>query len=675
MVDCGIFSGKRLRTLLVALALLPAFCFPAQAFQSVLLAWNPDTDPATLGYTLSYGTNSGDYENQIDVGTNTSILVSGLVEGQTNYFVVAAYGAQDVQGIPSSPISYIVPSAGSLQVKLNAAGAQWSVDNGASQNSGAIVSGLSAGPHSVTFSTVSGWITPASQTISIAGNQTNSIFGTYVAVPQTGSLQVTLNVAGAQWAVDKGVLQTSGAVVSGLSVGSHTVTFSAATGWVTPASLTVSVADNQTNSLTANYVAVSQTGSLQVTIAPAQASSAGAQWAVDNGAFQSSGASVTGLSPGAHTVTFSAVNGWTTPASQQITVTSNQTATATGTYVARSLSAAMGGTYNGLFFPADAVTETTSGMLNGLIVKTNGRYSGKILLRGSSLPISGTFDDSGHASEVIARGPRLGGALTLDMTLTWNNSLVGIVGTVSGTNGGPWVANLLADPAATSAQSYQYTLLFPPTTNSLLETPPGFGYATITNHDGKATVAGALADAASFSQHVPVSADGSLPLYVAFGTNELLLGWVTNLYSETPGGAIAWIKGGSVKSVNYKRGFTNLVAVMGSVWTNPAPKQAAIDLANAPLTFFGGGLTEPLDYMVSVATNNTVEESGASSTTSLTGTIERKTGLVQIAFGNGDGKATQRAYGAVLQDSQIAGGYFMTQTNGGAFELRSGLSE
>jgi hypothetical protein len=184
-----------------------------------------------------------------------------------------------------------------------------------------------------------------------------------------------------------------------------------------------------------------------------------------------------------------------------------------------------------------------------------------------------------------------------------------------------------------------------------------------------------LADANSFSQYVPVSADGSLPLYVAFGTNELLLGWVTNLYSQTPGGEIAWIKGGSLKSVNYKQGFTNLVAAVGSVWTNPAAKHAAIDLSNAPLTFFDRGLTEPLNYLVSVTKDNTIQESGNAPTSSLTGIINPKTGLLQLTFGNEDGKTTERAYEAVLQNSQIAGGYFMTQTNGGAFELRPVLSE
>jgi len=538
-------------------------------------------------------------------------------------------------------------------VTLNPAVTQWAVDHGTLQNSGATVSGLSAGLHTITFTPLNGWTTPASQVISVAANRTTSVSAMYVAIIPIGSLQVTLNPAVTQWAVDHGTLQNSGATVSGLSAGLHTITFTALNGWTTPASQVISVAANQTTSVTAMYAAIAPTGSLQVTLSPAVT-----QWEVDHGTLQNSGATLSGLSVGLHTITFSALNGWTTPASQTVYIVGSRTnsiaanylvipqpgsvqgtATSPGAQLAtdkgglrnrdeiasgpsasvRSRTAPagempsiaanqrntitvadaavvqMGGTYNGLFYAADAVTEATSGMLNGLIVKTNGTYSGKILIGGGGFAISGSFDVTGHASVAIARATSLGGELTLDMTLTRNGALTGIVGTVSGTNGGPWVANLFADPAAASSHSYQYTLLFPPATTAPDGSPPGFGYATITNYDGTATLAGALADGATFSQHVPVSADGSLPLYVAFGDNELLLGWVTNLYSQTPGGEIVWIKGASLKSVNYKQGFTNIISVMGSVWSDPAPEHAAGDLNNAPLTLVESGGAEPLN--------------------------------------------------------------------------------
>ena len=73
-------------------------------------------------------------------------------------------------------------------------------------------------------------------------------------------------------------------------------------------------------------------GSLQVTILPAAAVTAGAKWKVDNGTFQNSGATVVGLAPGNHTVSFSPVAGYQTPANQSVVISHNQTTQATGIY-------------------------------------------------------------------------------------------------------------------------------------------------------------------------------------------------------------------------------------------------------------------------------------------------------------------------------------------------------
>ena len=69
-----------------------------------------------------------------------------------------------------------------------------------------------------------------------------------------------------------------------------------------------------------------------MTIDPQGAITAGATWEVDGGTPQSSGATVSGLSVGNHTVSFSTISGWTTPANQSISVSANLTATGTGVY-------------------------------------------------------------------------------------------------------------------------------------------------------------------------------------------------------------------------------------------------------------------------------------------------------------------------------------------------------
>jgi hypothetical protein len=78
--------------------------------------------------------------------------------------------------------------------------------------------------------------------------------------------------------------------------------------------------------------AAPETGSLQVTLSPAAAVGAGAQWKVDGSAFQNSGSTFSGLSTGSHTVSFKSVSGYNTPANQLVGINTNQTTTSTGVY-------------------------------------------------------------------------------------------------------------------------------------------------------------------------------------------------------------------------------------------------------------------------------------------------------------------------------------------------------
>lgn len=74
-----------------------------------------------------------------------------------------------------------------------------------------------------------------------------------------------------------------------------------------------------------------ETGSLKVAISPQDAIDAGSQWKVDGGAWQSSGVTVSDLSVGSHTVSFSSVSGWNKPSDKSVSITKDQTASLTGT--------------------------------------------------------------------------------------------------------------------------------------------------------------------------------------------------------------------------------------------------------------------------------------------------------------------------------------------------------
>jgi len=159
-------------------------------------------------------------------------------------------------------------------------------------------------------------------------------FQVTVYVPR-GSLQATINPpqatnAGAQWQVDSGAWQNSGDTLRGLSVGNHTVTYKAVSGWITPANQTVSITTNTTTITNGTYA--SQTGSLQVTITPPNAVTAGAEWQVDGGAWQNGGTTISGLVEGSHSVGYKPVSGWDGPSNQIVTITANTTTVTNGSY-------------------------------------------------------------------------------------------------------------------------------------------------------------------------------------------------------------------------------------------------------------------------------------------------------------------------------------------------------
>jgi hypothetical protein len=235
-----------------------------------------------------------------------------------------------------------VAPTGSAQVAITppgapTAGATWQLDGGvALRTNGAIVSGLAPGFHTINFTTATGYTTPAPQTVVVTARQTNLAAANYaVAVANAGSLEVLLSpsgsvIAGAQWKVDSGAWQTNGGIVAGLSVGSHSLSFYAISGWTTPANQVVPITNAQTTLQVGTYVL--QTGSLLVTILPSNVVTSGAKWQVDGGPFQSGGFTLPGLLSGSHTISFNAVLGWVTPVNQTVIITNTLTTAAAATF-------------------------------------------------------------------------------------------------------------------------------------------------------------------------------------------------------------------------------------------------------------------------------------------------------------------------------------------------------
>ena len=281
--------------------------------------WSGTVTPSLSGYTFnrpsrSYGSLSASQSGQDYVATAPPVQISGNVHSSGGAPVAGVV----MSGLPGNPTT---DSSGnySAQVALG-----WS---------------------GIVTPTLAGYsFTPPSRNYSgVTANQGEQ---DYVATP-TGSLSVTIGpaaavTAGAEWEVDPGGTdnwQTNGATVSGLSAGSHTVHYKWLTGWTPPSDQNVTVvagATTHTNGQYTPYPPPGQTGSLQVTMTPPGAVSAGAEWEVDPGGtdnWQTNGATVTGLPAGIHTVHFKWIGTeWYTPPDESVMISAGATASTNGAY-------------------------------------------------------------------------------------------------------------------------------------------------------------------------------------------------------------------------------------------------------------------------------------------------------------------------------------------------------
>jgi len=329
--------------------------------------------------------------------------------------------------------------------------------------------------------------------------------------------------------------------------------------------------------------------------------------------------------------------------------------------------ASVKGTYDGLFMTTNGIAEETAGMLKGLTVGEKGAYTGELLIGGGNYAINGAFNFSGLASNHVTRATKKGGPLTAAMTLDLQASPPQITGTVFGTNNGtPWTANLAANRAMTNG-SADYTMVLAPTQIGLSNLPPGYGYVLIAKHAGVLSLNGALADGTLLSQTVPVVETGNAPIYESlYGNTGLVMGWI-DMTTGAPSGTLTWIKKPASSGL-FTNGFTNLVLAQGSTWTNLV-SHPAINLPAGQLNISGGNLLAPLSFIVGLNNKNDLTNSASTPTNSLLGTINPKTGLLTITFGDGEGAATTIGKGAVLQNTTNAAGFFLDKTNSGSIIL------
>ena len=135
----------------------------------------------------------------------------------------------------------------------------------------------------------------------------------------------------------------------------------------------------------------------------------------------------------------------------------------------------------------------------------------------------------------------------MQVALTLDTATPQITGTVSGSQ---FDRPLIADLASNVLPSAEYTILFSPSDDVSAVSPPGDGYALVTNHAGVVTLSGALADGTRYNQTVPVSRAGDIPVFASLYTRTPAptpaCCWAGSILQTSrpppPANALTWIK-------------------------------------------------------------------------------------------------------------------------------------
>ncbi len=100
----------------------------------VTLAWNASSGSDVSGYRIYYGTSSGNYTNNTNVGRYTSCTISSLDTNRTYYFAATAYNSSGQESAFSNQVSKYVPQD-STSTTSTTSGSAATLDNGGSGTS------------------------------------------------------------------------------------------------------------------------------------------------------------------------------------------------------------------------------------------------------------------------------------------------------------------------------------------------------------------------------------------------------------------------------------------------------------------------------------------------------------------------------------------------------------
>jgi len=234
-----------------------------------------------------------------------------------------------------------------VSVTTNNAGAAFNLtgpEAGSGSGTAQTWTGVLVGTHTLTFNSVDGFITPASQTKTLALDGTISFSGEYLPIPETGTVLVitnntsaTFDLTGPSARSGNGTSQTWTSMV----VGAYTLTFNPVDGFTTPEPQTKILTGNGSIMFNGQYVlAESGTGTIVVQTNlkdEATFTVTSPDYTEADFSFEDSDAhrlwTLVGASTGDHTITYGDVAGYDTPVPETLTLAKDDTITFVGNYV------------------------------------------------------------------------------------------------------------------------------------------------------------------------------------------------------------------------------------------------------------------------------------------------------------------------------------------------------
>jgi len=292
-------------------------------------------DPGADSWTATVDWGEGDGPQPLSLsGTDFELAHTFTAEGTATVTVAVT---DDDGGVGSDLIEVSVGAAepGFLRVTTSpAVPSQIWIDGTPANTWGLDWLKLDPGTYQVAFSDVGGFSTPSTETVVVGGGATTTLAGGF---SQRGWLRVTTDPAVPATISIDGVARNDWGVWTDLEPGDYEVCYGQVADYAPPSCETVTVSAGAQTDIVASYTedpgAPGPTGfgMLRVTTSPAVAS----QILVDGAPADSWGLNWVKLAPGDYVVSFTDVNGFTTPADQTVTVTAGVTTEVTGAFAQR----------------------------------------------------------------------------------------------------------------------------------------------------------------------------------------------------------------------------------------------------------------------------------------------------------------------------------------------------